>query len=232
MMASTTQPVRRHSKLSEIVGNGGEKGASSNSPYSGGAPSRVSIRIPSLLRTRIPLIAVFPFILLGFILSSMRSFDSDADQEAGVQRYYDAQSSGGGSSAEDLSDTSKEAIQNRSKSWKERFLAISDNGSASKAQLDKRLHQDYSVKDGLLYFRPAAQEGSEGIDAAFAGLPTQRHPILYLMENGKPQQYNRQTAKLIVSSRLLNSSRKGVGSQARSAKYNPRPSSRGVQAPA
>ena len=170
--------ARRPSKLSHIVAANHGGSPSSSMPT---APTlyesvpHFALRLPSLFRTRIPLIAVLPFFLLGFLFAPIHKFDPE---EPG---YH---ANGGDGRAVRYDTTPEGEVQARA-SWAQRFfssaMSKSTNGGANQG-----LNEHYTENDGLLYFAPSASENDalEGVSAARASQPKQRHPILYLMEKG------------------------------------------------
>jgi hypothetical protein len=149
------------------------------------------LRIPGLFRTRIPLIAVIPFFLLGYLFAPVQRFDPSEQQQQHAS--VSSSTSTGAKPAIGSADVAgNTASQNRllsyqqGKEWAQRFMypagQRTPHGSSS-VHLDPVEH--FTDKDGLLYYHPAAPEDViEGVEVAYSHIPPQRHPILHLIEKG------------------------------------------------
>lgn len=234
--------ARRPSKLNSIADHyhgssiaadsAGSAGSGVNPPALYESSRSYALRLPSLFRTRIPLIAVLPFFLLGFLFAPVQKFDPDAaalqsssvhpndryQRPAALHRTADGSrplDDDGGESHDGASnpagafraavgvDQLGNARYDRSGSfgtgaasgaggkggggggWAQRFLPGALTGGSSKQ--GDTLNEHYTEEDGLLYFPPAAavNDPRVGVPAARASQPKQRHPILYLMEDGE-----------------------------------------------
>lgn len=188
--AGLTAPSRRPSRLNMI----GQAGQSSSGgltpvqekgyprypeyPVAGSSSTHrvpLHLRIPGLLRTRIPLIAILPFFLLGYLLAPVQHLDPEQARTA------NASTTTGGTLPESVSQNRLISYQ-QGKEWAQKFIYPSSRPTSAR-YVEPEEH--YTEKDGLLYFPPAAPENSnEGVDLAYSTLPPQRHPILHLIEKG------------------------------------------------
>ena len=182
--ALPVQPVRRPSRLNVSAASGGPASLRGSqdlgrAPYDVTPPHHrppLALRLPGLFRTKIPLVAILPFFLLGYLFAPFNnSLSPDEHLEDSASGFHD----------ESAKHALEEAALNRS--WAQRLLynrgASAATSSSSAARLQPRQH--YTEQDGLLYFAPAAPDNDEeGVHAALAGMPKQRHPILYLIEKG------------------------------------------------
>ena len=179
--APPAQPVRRPSRLNVSAAAGGPASLRSSqdlgrAPYDTVPPHHrppLAIRLPGLFRTKIPLVAIIPFFLLGYVFAPFHSLSQEEDLAGVHAGFHD----------ETAKHALGEAALNRS--WAQRLLYNrgASTSTSSAARLQPRQH--YTEQDGLLYFAPAAPDNDEeGVHAALAGMPKQRHPILYLIEKG------------------------------------------------
>lgn len=185
--AGLTAPTRRPSRLSGVIGQSShlpsplstvsEKGYPKY-PSSGPVTSHrvpLHLRIPGLFRTKIPLIAVLPFFLLGYLFAPLQRLDTSEHADAssaGLQK----------DSAATTSSQSRLISYQQGKEWAQRFIYPSPRANT----LSPEPVEHFTEKDGLLYFPPASPEHiTEGVEVAYSTLPPQRHPILHLIEKGR-----------------------------------------------
>lgn len=184
--AGLTAPSRRPSRLSAIsashlpTSNLSPIQAKEYPKYSSHGPTSthrvpLHLRIPGLFRTRIPLIAVLPFFLLGYLFAPVQRFDPENAQT-------NSSSLDNGTSPVQESSQSRLISYQQGKEWAQRFIYPSPRSSST---LSPEPVEHFTDKDGLLYFPPASPEHiTEGVEVAYSSLPPQRHPILHLIEKG------------------------------------------------
>ena len=172
-LQANSMASRRPSKLSHIVAISRESQSANAAASLYDKVPRYTIRLPGLFRTRIPLIAVLPFFLLGFLFAPIQRFDPE---EAGYSRPSSSNKARQSNAYPDSSAHSRFE-------WAQRFIPAAVSNSR---QGDRTAYEHYTEEDGLLYFPPAASDNdpSEGVSSARASQPKQRHPILYLIEKG------------------------------------------------
>lgn len=187
--AGLTAPTRRPSRMSVIAQTAqlsplpsplSETKTYPKYPAAGPSPIAthrvpLHLRIPSLFRTRIPLIAVLPFFLLGYLFAPLQRLDPDDPSS------LSGTSAAGAEKGQDTFQSRLISYQ-QGKEWAQKFIYPSPRTKAGHVEPVEH----FTEKDGLLYFPPASPEYvTEGVEMAYAGLPPQRHPILYLIEKGK-----------------------------------------------
>lgn len=186
--AGLTAPSRRPSRLNMIGQTGPHVSSSVLSPvqekgypkYPSNGPTSthrvpLHLRIPGLFRTRIPLIAVLPFFLLGYLFAPVQHFDPE-------QIHASKPPSSTGSAAPESPQNRLISYQ-QGKEWAQRFIYPSQRNTNT---FHGEPEEHFTDKDGLLYFPPVSTErATEGVELAYAALPPQRHPILHLIEKGE-----------------------------------------------
>jgi len=144
----------------------------------------LSLRIPALFRVRIPLIALIPVFLLGWLFAPLQRLDSTTNRVGGNTHNPTILDS----------DSEYDAVTASAKAanWAQRFLRPGGfasgalSGPSNPIYVDNAAHEHYTDEDGLLYFPPAAPSHvDDGVEAAYAKMPKQRHPILYLIEKAE-----------------------------------------------
>lgn len=189
LLAGRTTVSRRASRANNpVIGANGQAISPLPSPlpeknypkYPSNGPSAIAthriplhLRIPSLFRTKIPLIAILPFFLLGYLLAPLQRLDPNDSTSI--------------STGSDASSNSQSSFQNRlisyqqGKEWAQKFIYPSPRPTIPVEPVEH-----FTEKDGLLYFPPASPEHvTEGVEVAYSTLPPQRHPILHLIEKGE-----------------------------------------------
>lgn len=182
---------RRPSRLSEVVANrrtslepplggpalfGGDRRSSYNDLLSS---AQSSSKLPRRLRLLLLFAAVFfvvvlvrpitPFRQISYSASAVPSPNSAEFDTFFPSRPEDTRYEGGAAFVQKIK-------QNTRLRW---------FGSSTQNPPSAKLREDYSEKDGLLYFAGAAPPQAEGIQRIYATLPDQKHPILHLIEEGE-----------------------------------------------
>lgn len=145
----------------------------------------LSVRIPGLFRTRVPLIAILPFFLLGYLFAPLHRFDESSQSSSSTS----AASSSTSSNQAYRSNSNITALPayEQGRSWTQKLLHPGSS-RAPAAQVHVEPQEHFTVEDGLLYFPTAASEQHvNGVDAAYAAMPKQRHPILHLIEKAEEE---------------------------------------------
>jgi hypothetical protein len=74
---------------------------------------------------------------------------------------------------------------NHYQNWAQKWLHADHQVNSDISKSKQKPQENYTAKDGLLYFAPAAPEHAiTGVAAAYASMQPQRHPILHLIEKG------------------------------------------------